>query len=111
MHGDRELRGSAVEYFYYVCKATKRRYSVKKELIETTVADGVREMLEDKDLCRRLAERHVQFLSETEDNAPAIEAAKAELRALERQRDNIIDAVAGGSPVRNVQSEGRQDKR
>ena len=49
MHGESGTSRLGVEYFYYVCKATKRRYSVKKELIESTVADGVREMLEDKD--------------------------------------------------------------
>lgn len=98
MHGETGRSHTGNEHFYYVCKDNGKRRSVRKELIETTVAQGIREMLEDRELCKKLAARHVQFLAETEDNTPAIDAAKAEVKALEKQRENIVEAVANGAP-------------
>ena len=99
MHGESGKSRLGVEYFYYVAKAANgKRHSIAKDTIEDTVANGIRSMLEDKELCAKLAARHVEYLAEVEDNAPAIEAAENEVKALEKQRENIINAIAQGAP-------------
>ncbi len=98
MHGESGLSRLGVKYYYYVCKHEGKRYSVSKDKLEQSVVRGIREMLEDHELCRKLAQRHVAWLEEEQNNAPAIEAALAEVEAISRQRDNIVSAIADGAP-------------
>lgn len=104
MHGEHGRSQTGKIYYYYACRTPEKRYSVQKELIEKSIVRGIRDMLEDVALCQKLAKRHVEWLGVAEDNTTAIKAAEAEIKALEKQRDNIIDAVANGAPFDTFKS-------
>lgn len=98
MHGETGTSKTGAVHTYYVAKDNGSRYSIAKDVIEDAVAKGIREMLEDRELCRKLALRHVEYLNDVEDQTPALEAAQAEKKSLERQLGNVVDAISKGAP-------------
>ena len=108
MHGETGKSQSGEVYLYYVSKKGKgRRFSVRKESVEKSVAAAIRMMLRDEALCHHLAARHVRFQKQ-HMNAKTIEAVETELKGYERQQANLLNAVADGLPYANVA--GRLEK-
>ena len=105
MHGETARGRTGKSYFYYVDKAGGTRVSVRQDVIEPALAAAVREMLTDEQLLGHLAERAAQFARKTDERSNLAEkAARGDLAALERQRANIVDAIAAGAPWQGFQA-------
>lgn len=111
MHGESGLSKTGRTYYYYAWRdEQKRRHSVQKGLLENKVVQGVREVLHDEMLVRDLARRFVAYLAEG-DVRPAIKAAQDELKALEKLKQNLVNAVADGMPYEGVRSKFEETER
>lgn len=99
MHGLVVYNKQGRPYRYYACKHKQRacRGSVRRDKLEALVADGVRDVLRDRRLCRKLARQYVKWQSLHETSA-AKDALNAERRDVARKRERIMDAVADGMP-------------
>lgn len=97
MHGETATGGSGIEYWRYSCRGKRKAClgSFGKENVERSVVSGVRDMLRDAVLVDYLIDRHIQFRDERRSKT-TIEAVRKEIRAVRRQRDNLLSAVAEG---------------
>lgn len=103
MHGETAIGGSGIEYWRYSCRGKRKAClgSFNKETVEQGVVTGVREMLRDTALVDYLIDRHIQFRDERQSKA-TIEAVRKDIRAVKKQRDNLLSAVAEGLDFNHV---------
>lgn len=103
MHGETCANKKGERYPHYVCQGKRKACNgwIEKNAMAKTIADAIRELLRDRELCESIAERFMMYQS-SKDNRPSIEAAKKELREAEKRRKNIIQAVEDGMPYAEV---------
>lgn len=99
MHGIVVYNKQGLPYRYYVCKDKRRccHGTMRRETLEQTVANGIRDVLNDQKLCRRLAKMYVKWQGIHETSA-ARKALESERRDVNRKRERLMDAVADGMP-------------
>ena len=107
MRGDGGTSKSGKRYWYYgyADPKTKKVRRWSKGAVESAITGAVRSMLRDERLVRQIQERYKQYEAETSDAVKAaVKAAKADIAALEKQKDNILNAVASGMPYESVRA-------
>ena len=104
MHGETCTNHAGVEFLRYCCQGKRKACNgvYWKEATERTVAKAIRAMLEDPETVEILAQRFAAFRSNRKPKA-SIEAAKADLKSVIKQRDNLIKAVEDGMPYKHVE--------
>ena len=103
MHGETCFDKYNVQRFRYVCKGKRKACTgvYWQESIEPIVASSIRSMLSDHETLEYIADRFVHYRSNQKPQA-SIEAAQADLKAIIKQRDNLIKAVEDGMPYIHV---------
>lgn len=105
MRGDGGTSKSGRRYWYYSYADPKTKHVRRwnKKAVESAITGQVRSMLRDEKLVHQITERYAQYATEAADAArSAVKAAKADVAALEKQRDNLLNAVASGMPYESV---------
>ena len=103
MHGE-TCRNSAGKHYFRYCCPKKRKACTGvywKEELETAIASVVRSMLHETDVLECIADAYAKYRNGKKPKA-AIEAAQADLKAIKKQRDNLIKAVQDGLPYKHV---------
>ena len=103
MHGETCKNWNKVEYFRYCCPKKRKACNgvYWKEEVESAVAQVVRSMLRDQDALEIIIDAFLKYRNGRKPKA-SIEAARADLKAIRKQRDNLIAAVEDGMPYRYV---------
>lgn len=107
MRGDGGTSKSGKRYWYYSYADPKTKHVRRwnKKVVESAIAGSVRSMLRNDRLISQITERYVQYAAEESDAAKAaVKAAKADIASLERQKDNLLNAVASGMPYESVRA-------
>ena len=103
MHGEMCHNKYGVEMFRYCC--FKRRKACNgvywKEHVEKTIASQIRLILTNMENVELLADAFVAWRAKNKPKA-SIEAARADLKSIVKQRDNIIKAIEDGMPYKHV---------
>lgn len=81
------------KYEYYKCRCGAK--AIRKEQLEDTVVNGIREVLSDEESARRVAEIVVDNIDLSEQNAK-LEVARSNLREARKGLDNLLKAVESG---------------
>ena len=96
--------------------ACTNRLNIRRDVIEASVLNGLREHLMDPALFKEFCtEFHRELNRLRRDETQSAERVRAELATVERQIAKLVDALADGMPVRAVKDklvrlEGRQDE-
>lgn len=103
MHGEmcRDKYGETL--FRYVCRGKRRACNgvYWKDETESAIARSVRDALSDPEAIELIAGEFEKYRSNKKPSA-SIEAAKADLKAIKKQRDNLVKAVEDGMPYKHV---------
>ena len=102
MHGEM-CRNKYGEMFRYCCQGRRKACNgvYWKEDVETAIARSIRSMLADLETIELLADAFIAWRSRNKPKA-SVEAARADLKAVIKQRDNLIKAVEDGMPYKHV---------
>ena len=103
MHGETCRNNVGKKYFRYCCPKKRRACTgvYWKDDIESSVAKVVRSMLHETEVLECIADAFVKYRNGKKPKA-SIEAAQADLKAIKKQRDNLIQAVEDGMPYKHV---------
>lgn len=103
MHGEMCKIRSGESLFRYCCRGKRKACCgvYWKEDIENAVANAVRSMLRDREALEYIADVYVAYRNGKKPKA-SIEAARADLRSVNKQRENLIQAVEDGMPYKHV---------
>lgn len=103
MRGEVCKNHAGVEYYRYTCQK-KRKACLGvfwKDETEEAVTRSVRNAFKSRETLELIAEKFAEYRSGKKPKA-SIEAAKKDLKALIKQRDNLIKAVEDGMPYKHV---------
>lgn len=98
MFGESGTSRQQIKYHYYKCASNKKhtgctRKAVKKKWIEDIVINAVHDMLVDKDLIKRMADKIVTILESENNTVPLL---KKELAEAKKGIENLVNAVQHG---------------
>ena len=103
MHGEGCIDRYGEKRFRYCCQARRKACTgvYWKDAIEDAVAQGVQKMLRDREALERIIEEFDKYRNGKKPEA-SIEAARADLKSVSKQRDNLVKAVEDGMPFKHV---------
>ena len=103
MHGEMCRNKNGVDLFRYCCQGRRKACNgvYWKESVEAAIASSIRSMLTDLETVELLADAFIAWRSRNKPKA-SVEAARADLKAVIKQRDNLIKAVEDGMPYKHV---------
>lgn len=103
LHGEKCRNKYGIDHFRYVCKGKRRACTgvFWKDDLENAIASTIRSALRDEETTNRIAEIFDQYRAGKKPDA-SIEAIKADLKSIRKQRDNLIKAVEDGLPYMHV---------
>lgn len=103
MRGEVCKNHAGVEYYRYTCQK-KRKACLGvywKDATEDAVTKSVRDAFRDPDVLEIIAEKFAEYRSGQKPKA-SIAACESDLKAIRKQRDNLIKAVEDGMPYKHV---------
>lgn len=103
MHGEVCRNAQGISYFRYVCSGKRRacQGALWKDQTEQAIARAIRLALSDASTVELIAEAFAEYRAGKKPDT-TIEATKADLKTVCRQRDNLIKAVEDGMPYIHV---------
>ncbi|MBR2804568.1 MAG: recombinase family protein [Eggerthellaceae bacterium] len=104
MHGETCKNHDGVQFFRYCCQGKRKACSgiYWKDRTEEAVAKAIRATLARAEVRERIASGFMEYRAGQKPEA-SIEAAMADLKAIGKQRQNLIKAVEDGMPYKHVQ--------
>lgn len=89
---------SGKSYSYYAVTINGRRHTVTSWKVDNAVAECVRDLFSDPDVAHDTAKRVVEF-AESRLNSPESASMSKRLRKLEKDEQNINNAIVNGGPL------------
>ena len=104
MHGETCKNHDGIPFFRYCCQGQRKACNgvFWKDRTESIVAKTIRETLAKKDVRELIADGYMLFKNNQRPEA-SIEAVKADLKNIDKQRQNLVKAVEDGMPYKHVQ--------
>lgn len=103
LHGETCKSATGKMYFRYCCPQRRRACTgiFWKDKLERDIADAIRSELADKDTIEQIADRFLAWRHKAKSKA-SVEAARADLKSIIKQRNNLVKAVEDGMPYKHV---------
>ena len=103
MHGETCKNHDGIEFWRYCCQGRRKACTgvYWKERTEEAIAKTIRQILTEPGVAELIADGFERFRARKRPQA-SIEAVKADLKAIGKQRDNLIQAVEDGMPYKHV---------
>jgi len=103
MHGETCKNHAGVEFWRYCCQGRRKACTgvYWKERTEEAIAKTIRQILTEPGVAELIADGFERYRTRKRPHA-SIDAVKADLKAIGKQRDNLIQAVEDGMPYKHV---------
>jgi DNA invertase Pin-like site-specific DNA recombinase len=109
MHGETCTNHDGIVFYRYCCQGRRKACNgvFWKERTEEAIAKTIRQLLTRKDVLELIADGFERYKSRKKPQA-SIDAVKADMKSIAKQRDNLIKAVQDGMPYAHVKEKMEQ---